>query len=420
MTKEDIKPLADTAEKKLAGQFAELDKICEKNTEKVLHAFHRFKVSEAMLHGSTGYGYDDRGRDVLDEIYADVFDCEDALVRHHFVSGTHVLATALYGVLRPGDTLLSVSGNPYDTLLETIGVTGEPGGGSLKDFGIQFKKTELLPNGDFDYGAVEKEIKNDPSIRMIFVQRSRGYTQRPTISLEKMEAFFTFVKNLTDAVIMVDNCYGEFAAEKEPTAVGADLIAGSLIKNPGGGLAQTGGYIAGRKDLIEKCAYRLTAVGIGKECGASLSQLRYLYQGFFMAPHTVLQAMKTAVFAAALFSEMGFAVSPSPEEKREDIIQTITFGKEKPLIAFCRGIQAGAPIDSYVVPEPWAMPGYSDPVIMAAGSFVSGASIELSADAPIKPPYTVYFQGGLTYHSGKLAIIKALQMLTEEAQEPVQ
>lgn len=414
MKNPEIKALADIAEKKLAGQFEKIDKICEKNTEKVLDAFHALRVSEAMLHGTTGYGYDDRGRDVLDEIYARVFGCEDALVRHNFVSGTHVLATALYGILRPGDTLLSVSGDPYDTLMETIGVSGTAGNGSLKDFGVNYKKIELLPNGDFNYAAVEDELRQNRSVRMIFVQRSRGYTQRPTLSLEKMEPFFAFVKKLTDAVIMVDNCYGEFAAEKEPTQIGADLIAGSLIKNPGGGLAQTGGYIAGRKDLIEKCAYRLTAVGIGKECGASLQQLRNMYQGFFMAPHTVAQAMKTAVFAAGLFAGAGFEVSPSPSEQREDIIQTITFRRKEPLIAFCKGIQAGAPIDSYVVPEPWAMPGYSDQVIMAAGSFVSGASIELSADAPIKPPYTAYFQGGLTYHSGKLAISKALQILLDE------
>lgn len=307
--------------------------------------------------------------------------------------------------------MLSVSGYPYDSLRETIGVAGEAGNGSLKDFGVHFKKTDLLENGDFDYEAVEREIKNDPSIKMIFVQRSRGYTQRPTVTIEKMQKFFAFIKSLTDAVIMVDNCYGEFAAEKEPTEIGADLIAGSLIKNPGGGLAQTGGYIAGRKDLVELCAYRLTAVGIGKECGATTSQLRNMIQGFFMAPHTVAQAIKTAVFAAQLFKDAGYTVSPAPLETREDIIQTVTFGSEEGLVAFCRGIQAGAPIDSYVTPEPWAMPGYEDRVIMAAGSFVSGASIELSADGPIKPPYTAYLQGGLTYHSGKLAIEKALQML---------
>lgn len=413
--KEILAEKVSEAESSVRKQFEKIDRVCEKNTEKVLKAFWEERVSEAMLHGSTGYGYDDKGRDVLDSIYARVFGAEDALVRHNFISGTHVLSTALFGILRPNDTLYAVTGDPYDTLLETIGVAKtSPNSGSLSDFGIKYEKTELLPDGSPDIDTIKQTLKNDNSIKMVFIQRSRGYTQRPTLSLKNIKKIADTVKSVSDAVVFVDNCYGEFVCEKEPTEIGADLMGGSLIKNPGGGLAQTGGYLAGKKDLIEKCAYRLTAVGIGKECGATHSQLRNMFQGFFMAPHTVAQAKKTAVFAAALYEREGFDVSPKSNEESEDIIQTIKFNDPKLLINFCKGIQAGAPIDSYVTPEPWDMPGYSNQVIMAAGSFVSGASIELSADAPIKPPYTAYFQGGLTYESGKIAIIKSLKYLFED------
>lgn len=414
MFNQKISELAESAEKELSSVFAQIDKICEFNTHKVLTAFWDNHVSEAMLHGTTGYGYDDKGRDTLDQIYAQVFGCEDALIRHQFVSGTHVIATALYAVLRPNDTLLSVSGAPYDTLLQTIGIEGEPGNGSLLDYGINYKQIELLSDGRFDIKSIVETLDNDKSINTVFVQRSRGYTQRATLPLKEIENLCKIIKEKYKVNILVDNCYGEFICREEPTQTGADLIAGSLIKNPGGGLAQTGGYIAGRSDLIEKCAYRLTAVGIGKECGATHSQLRHMYQGFFMAPHVSTQALKVAVFAAKVFEKLGYNVSPKPFDSREDLIQAITFGNEKDLTAFCKGIQAGAPIDSYVTPEAWAMPGYSDQVIMAAGTFVSGASIEISADAPIKPPFTAYFQGGLTYHSGKIAIMKALQEMGVE------
>lgn len=405
---------AEATERAVKKYFEEIDKTAERNTAKVLEAFWHFKVSEAMLHGTTGYGYDDKGRDTLDAVYARVFGTEDALVRHNFISGTHVLSTALYGILRPGDTLYAVTGNPYDTLIETVGLyktSDDPG--SLADFGIKYRKTELLNDGTPNFEEIEKTLKEDKSVKMVYIQRSRGYTQRPTLPVSEIGKIAELVKSVSNAVVFVDNCYGEFVEEKEPTEVGADLMGGSLIKNPGGGLAQTGGYIAGKKELIEKCAYRLTAVGLGKEGGATHSQLRNMFQGFFMAPHTVAQAKKTALFASQLFLNEGFEVSPLPTEKSGDIIQTIKFNDPELLISFCKGIQAGAPIDSFVVPEPWAMPGYADEVIMAAGSFVSGASIELSADAPLKPPYTAYFQGGLTYESGKIAVLKALEQIKE-------
>ena len=393
--------------------YEEIDRICQSNTQKMLDAFRKNKVSETMLHGTTGYGYDDRGRDVLENVYADVFEAEDALVRHTFVSGTHTISTALFGVLRPGDTLLSVTGLPYDTLCETFGITGEPGNGSLKDFGINFRKIELDEDGHPQFDLIEKTLREDPAIKLVFLQRSRGYTSRKTLSLEDIEKTVKCVKRVRDIIVFTDNCYGEFVREKEPTSVGVDLIAGSLIKNPGGGIARTGGYICGKKELVELCAYRLTAVGIGKECGASLDELRLMFQGFFTAPHTVAQALKTAVYAAEKMAEAGYDVSPLPDEKREDIIQTVTFGEPEALKAFCRGIQHGSPVDSFVTPEPWAMPGYDCDVIMAAGGFISGASIEISADAPLKPPYIAYMQGGLTYESGKIAVDTALKYISE-------
>jgi len=402
------------AEKKIVDIFAEIDRICSVNTEKVLRAFWNNKVSEPMLHGTTGYGYDDRGREVLDRIYAEVFDCEDALVSHRFVSGTHTLSTAFSSLLFPGDTMYSVTGAPYDTLLESIGVMGEKGRGSLADYGIHYKQTELLEDGNFDLVEIGRTLDEDKSVKVVFIQRSRGYTQRKALSIAQIESICSFIKERSDAYIVVDNCYGEFVCEKEPTSVGADLIAGSLIKNPGGGLAPTGGYIAGKHELVELCAQRHTAVGIGKECGATLDLLRMMYQGFFLAPHIVAQAMKTAVFAAELFSSYGFTVDPLTTESRSDIIQTVIFNDPQKMLCFMRGIQAGAPIDSFVTPEPWAMPGYSDAVVMAAGAFVGGASIELSADSPMKEPYRAYFQGGLTYESGKIAIVKALEIIKSE------
>lgn len=415
MDNKQLAIIAD-AENALKEKFAKIDETATYNTEKVLKAFWNEQVAESMLHGTTGYGYDDRGRDTLDRIFAEVFGTEDALVRHNFISGTHVLSTALYAILRPGDTLYAVTGDPYDTLLETIGVyktSDDPG--SLKDFGINYRKTELLEDGKPNIEEIQKTLKEDKTVKMVFIQRSRGYTQRPTLPLDEIEKIAKAVKEVSNAVVFVDNCYGEFVCKKEPTQVGADLMGGSLIKNPGGGLALTGGYLAGKRDLVEKCAYRLTAVGLGKEGGATHSQLRNMYQGFFMAPHTVAQAKKTALFAAQVFSDAGYSVSPLPTEDSEDIIQTVVLGTPEKLVSFCKGIQAGAPVDSFAVPEPCPMPGYADDVIMAAGAFVSGASIELSADAPMKEPYRVYFQGGLTYESGKIAICKALEILEKEA-----
>ena len=393
--------------------FENIDRICQINTERVLASFRNNRVSEAMLHGTTGYGYDDRGRDVLDAIFAEVFGAEDALVRHTFVSGTHTLSTALFGVLRPGDTILSVTGQPYDTLCETFGITGQAGNGSLKDFGVNYKEIDLDENGEPQIELMKKMIEEDPSVKLVFIQRSRGYTARQTLTIEQIENVAKSAKSVRDVIVFTDNCYGEFVREKEPTAVGVDLMAGSLIKNPGGGLARTGGYICGRKDLIELCAYRLTAVGIGKECGATLDELRVMFQGFFMAPHIVAQALKTAVYAAKKMADAGFTVSPRYDEQREDIIQTVTFGNAEDLLAFCRGIQHGSPVDAFVTPEPWAMPGYDCDVVMAAGGFISGSSIELSADAPVKDPYIAYMQGGLTFESGKVAVDMALKYILE-------
>ncbi|PWM46148.1 MAG: hypothetical protein DBX47_02855 [Clostridiales bacterium] len=382
-----------------------IENIEQINTQKVLNAFRECRVSEAMLHGTTGYGYDDRGRETLEQLYATVFEAEDALVRHTFVNGTHTLSTVFYAILRPADTLYSVTGAPYDTLLQTA---TQSGGGSLADFGIKYKQTEII-NDEPNYDEIIKTLNTDNSIKLVFIQRSRGYTQRKTLTLLQIKKICDIVHQNSNAYVFVDNCYGEFVREHEPTYVGADIIAGSLIKNPGGGLAHTGGYIAGKKNLVELCANRHTAVGIGKECGATLGELSSMFQGFFMAPHTVAQALKTAVYAAEVFSAEGYEVSPLATEEREDIIQSIVFHNKEKLLAFMHGIQMNSPIDSYVTPEPWAMPGYSHDVVMAAGTFVSGASIELSADAPIKEPYRAYFQGGLTFSSGKIAINGALK-----------
>lgn len=395
------------AERNISAKFKELETIAEINQLKVMKAFSDNKVSERHFVPTTGYGYDDDGRDTLDKIYAQVFGAEDALVRHNWVNGSHTLSTMLYAILRPGDTLLALTGKPYDTLEEVIGIAGNDGDGSLKDFGINYEQLDLV-NGEVDYKAAETALKSK-KIRAVMIQRSKGYGWRPTYSAEKIGEIVSFVKGISpETICVVDNCYGEFADISEPTDFGADLIAGSLIKNPGGGIAPTGGYIAGKKDLIELCSYRMTCVGIGRECGATLGFNRQAYQGLFMAPHTVLQAMKTAVLCASVFDLLGYETDPKPNEDRHDIIQSVKFGDKDKMIAFIQGIQKGAPIDSFVVPEPWDMPGYRDQVIMAAGAFVQGASIELSADAPIREPYIAYMQGGLTYESAKLGITVAV------------
>ncbi len=402
------------SEQKLHEAFAHVEAVSCENTMRVMKAFCDNRIGEAHFAATSGYGYDDLGRDALDRVYADVFGAEDALVRHNFVSGTHTLSTALFGVLRPGDILLSVTGRPYDTLEEAIGLSGEPGSGSLRDFGIGYEEIALDENGKMNLKEIQNRLAANPAIRMVFLQRSCGYHVRPTLSCDEIAEAVQAAKAIRpDVICMVDNCYGEFVETQEPTAVGADLMAGSLIKNPGGGLAPTGGYIAGRADLVKLCAYRLTSVGIGKECGATLGLTKSMFQGFFFAPHVVAQAVRAALLAAQVFETLGYKVYPSPRDVRHDIIQTIQFRSPDELCHFCRGIQKGAPVDSFVTPEPWDMPGYSDPVIMAAGAFVQGASIELSADAPMRPPYTAYLQGGLTYESARYAIMVAAQNIMD-------
>lgn len=405
--------LAAVAERDAEQALRGIDEVCEYNSAKVLSAFIQNRISEAHLKGSTGYGYDDRGRDDLDKVYARVFGAEDALVRHTFVSGTHALATALFGVLRPGDRMASVTGSPYDTLEETIGIRGE-GTGSLKEFGVLYSQTELLADGTPDYAAVAKAAVG---AKMVYIQRSRGYSLRPSLSIAVIEKLCAVAKDANpDVIVMVDNCYGELVEKKEPTQVGADLVAGSLIKNLGGGIAPTGGYIAGRRDLVELCGYRLTCPGMGKEVGCTLDTLRALYMGLFMSPSVVAAAVKTAVFAASFYSRLGFSVTPAWDEPRTDIIQSILCGGAEQLVAFCKGIQRGAPIDSFVTPEPWDMPGYDSPVIMAAGAFTMGSSIELSADAPLRAPYAAWLQGGLTYPVGKAGVMLSAQSMLEAGQ----
>ncbi len=407
-----IYALGREAEKEIAPYFAAIEQVCDENTEKVLAAFAKHRVSDNLFAGTTGYGYDDHGRDTLDRIYADIFGAEAALVRIGFVNGTHALSCAMFAAVRTGDTVLSVTGPAYDTLQNTI--TGDYCG-SMKNYGIHYKQVDLQ-NGKPDYDAITDAVKDD-AITLVFIQRSRGYAVRETLSCAEIAEICRVVREGNPhAVIMVDNCYGEFVETVEPTQVGADLIAGSLIKNPGGGLAPTGGYIAGRADLVENASYRLTAPGIGGECGCTMGQNRLLYQGLFMAPHTTAQALKTAIFCAKVMEKLGYEVSPKAEETRHDIIQTIAFGAPEPLRRFCEGIQAGAPVDSFVTPEPWAMPGYEVPVIMAAGAFVQGASIELSADAPMREPYVCYMQGGLTYSSGKAGILLAAERIQNSKQ----
>ncbi len=399
----------------LSGRFQEIDRISEYNQIKVIAAMQNQKVSEACLLGTTGYGYNDLGRDTLEKVYADIFHTEDALVRPQITCGTHALALALLSNLRPGDELLSPVGKPYDTLEEVIGI--RPSRGSLKEYDISYSQVDLLPDGSVDYENIRKAIK--PYTKLVTIQRSKGYQTRPTLSVERIGELIRFIKEIrSDIICMVDNCYGEFTETIEPSDVGADLVVGSLIKNPGGGLAPIGGYLAGRKECIENAACRLTTPGLGKEVGASLQALPSFYQGLFLAPSVTANAMKNAIFAANIYEKLGFSVVPDGTEPRYDIIQAVTFGKPEGVIAFCRGIQQAAPVDGHVTPEPWDMPGYDSPVIMAAGAFVSGSSIELSADGPIKPPYTVYFQGGLTWQHGKFGIMKSLQSLVEQGMIP--
>lgn len=395
----------------LKERWEEIDALSEYNQLKVIKAMQKNRVSEACLLGTTGYGYNDLGRETLERVYADIFHTEDALVRPQITCGTHALALALMSNLRPGDELLSPVGKPYDTLEEVIGI--RPSKGSLKEYGISYRQVDLLADGGFDYEGIRKAVNE--KTRLVTIQRSKGYQTRPTLSVKRIGELIAFIKKIKpDVICMVDNCYGEFTETKEPSDVGADLVVGSLIKNPGGGLAPIGGYLAGTKECIENAAYRLTSPGLGKEVGASLQALSAFYQGLFLAPSVTANALKAAIFAANLYERLGFAVVPSGSEQRHDIIQAVTFGAPEGVIAFCQGIQQAAPVDGHVTPEPWDMPGYDSPVIMAAGAFVSGSSIELSADGPIKPPYAVYFQGGLTWQHGKLGIMNTLQKLVEK------
>ena len=394
----------------LEGRFREIDAVAEYNQLKVLRAMQKNRVSAEHFNGSTGYGYNDSGRETLEKVYADTFHTEDALVRSQITCGTHALALALSANLRPGDEMLSISGKPYDTLEEVIGI--RPSRGSLAEYGIRYRQAELKEDGSFDFEAIKAALR--PETRIAAIQRSKGYLTRPSLSVEQIGEAIRFVKDLRpDLIVMVDNCYGEFVDYTEPSDCGADMTVGSLIKNPGGGLAPMGGYIAGTRECVENCAVRLTSPGLGREVGASLNTLRSLYQGFFLAPTVTAGALKAAVFAANLYEQLGFKVVPGGAEKRNDIIQAVEFGFPEGVIRFCEGIQAAAPVDSYVTPEPWAMPGYDSDVIMAAGAFIQGSSIELSADGPIKPPYAVYFQGGLTWEHARYGILRSLQSLYE-------
>ena len=400
--------LSQSVQKVCEKYFFEVERIKEYNQEKVLKAFINNNVKEAYFFPSTGYGYGDIGRDAIDKIYSDVFGCEDALVRHNFISGTHAITTALFGILRPNDILLSVTGKPYDTLEEVIGIRGN-NNGSLRDFGVLYNQVDLKEDFSPDY---EQIFKLSNKARVVYIQRSRGYSLRPSLSIEVIKKIAkTAYDSNPNVIVMVDNCYGEFVEKNEPTDVDADLIIGSLIKNPGGGIASTGGYIAGKADLIEQCAYRLTSPGIGKEAGCTLGQNRNILMGLFFAPTVVGESLKTAIFASRLFGKLNFDVTPKFSETRHDIIQTICLKNSENLIAFCQGIQKGSPVDAFVTPEPWDMPGYDNKVIMAAGTFNMGASIELSADAPLREPYDAWMQGGLTYYSGKIGVLTAAQSM---------
>ena len=405
----NVQEIIEKSEKELIdeGVFKRVETIAFYNQKKVLDAFREYKVSDSYFAGTSGYGYDDKGRDMLDKIYARVFEAEDAFVRHNIVSGTQTLAIGLFGLLRPGDTLLSVTGKPYDTLEEVIGIRGEEGTGSLRDFGVNYQQIEMK-DGSVDLPAVLDYLKEHKEVKVVFLQRSKGYAIRKTLSAEEIGVTAKACHEINpDVFVIVDNCYGEFCDEHEPTYYGADMIMGSLIKNPGGGMAESGGYIAGTKRAVELCSYRLTCPGIGTECGASLGQNKSMYKGLFYAPHTVCQSIKTAILAARVYENLGYETSPKSNEERHCIIQTISMKTREKLIKFCCGIQSGSPVDSFAAPEPYPMPGYAVDVIMAAGAFTQGSSIELSADAPCTEPYTVYLQGGLTYESGKIGILYA-------------
>ncbi|HOJ10546.1 MAG TPA: methionine gamma-lyase family protein [Clostridiales bacterium] len=409
---ESIIDISQGAEKECREIFEEIDIAREFNQLKVIKAMQDNNLSDSHFAGSTGYGYGDRGREVLEQVYADIFKAEDALVRQQIVSGTHALALCLFGNLRPGDELLAASGKPYDTLEEVIGIR-ESGEGSLKEFGVTYKQVDLLPDGAFNYDDIRASINE--KTKMVLVQRSRGYSWRQALKIKDIEDITAFIKNIKkDIIVLVDNCYGEFVEKQEPLEAGADIVAGSLIKNPGGGIAPTGGYVAGKECYVRNAACRLTTPGIGKEVGASLGQNRLFFQGLFFAPHVVAESLKGAVFTAAVMRKLGFEISPCVNDERGDIIQAIKFNNPENLILFCQGIQKGSPVDSYVTPEPWDMPGYDSQVIMAAGGFIQGASIELSADAPIKPPYIAYMQGGLVYEHVKLGVMNALQLMKEK------
>ncbi len=398
-------------EKQLKERFQEIDENAEYNQLKVIKALQAHKVSAECFMGSSGYGYNDLGRDTLEEVYASCFHGEAALVRPQITCGTHALALALMSNLRPGDELMSPVGKPYDTLEEVIGI--RPSKGSLAEYGVTYRQVDLLPDGSFDYENIKKSLNE--KTRLVTIQRSKGYQTRPTLSVAQIGELIAFIKEIRpDVICMVDNCYGEFVERREPLEVGADMIVGSLIKNPGGGLAPIGGYIVGKQECIDNAAYRLTSPGLGKEVGASLGVIQSFYQGLFLAPTVVAGALKGAIFAANIYESLGFPVIPDGAESRHDIIQAVTLKTPEALVAFCKGIQAAAPVDSHVTPEPWAMPGYDDEVIMAAGAFVQGSSIELSADGPLREPYAVYFQGGLTWYHAKLGILMSLQKLYEQ------
>ncbi|MBR0454676.1 MAG: methionine gamma-lyase family protein [Clostridia bacterium] len=408
-----ILELAREAEVALAPIFARVDEISFENTKKIMDAFREHRVSEPLFAATSGYGYDDRGREVLDRVWADVMGAEAAFVRHSIANGTHALTIGLFGLLRPGDILFSIAGKPYDTLDEVIGNVGKAGDGSLRDFGIEYRQADLFADGSFDRERIAEVLMSEGErVKVIFIQRSKGYLNRKTLSVDDIGEIISFVRPLCpDAYVVVDNCYGEFTETREPTAVGADMIIGSLIKNPGGGMAESGGYIAGSARAVELASYRLTSVGCGLEVGATLGQNKNMYKGLFYAPHTTAEAIKTAHLAAYIFGKrgLGFDVEPEWDAPRYDIIQSVITHSPEGLCAICRGIQAGSPIDSFVTPEPWEMPGYTDKVIMAAGAFTQGSSIELSCDGPLREPYTAYLQGGLTYESGKIGVLSAAE-----------
>ena len=410
-----LSELAEQTEKDIKPAFERIEKTAFINQQKVLAAFIGNGVGESSFTSSTGYGYGDIGRDKLERVFADAMECEDALVRHNFMCGTHALTVALFGVLRPGDSMLCVTGMPYDTIQSVIGISKQPASGSLRDFGISFKKVDLLPDGKVDIEGVIRALRSDRSVKMVYIQRSRGYSLRPSLTVENIEEICVQVRKAKpEVIIMVDNCYGEFVQLTEPCVHGADLMAGSLIKNPGGGISSTGGYIAGRSDLVEMCSYRLSTPGTGREVGCTLGHSREMYMGLFSAPHVVGEALKTASFCAGLFSGLGYEVTPQPDEFRADIIQSVILREPKALIAFCQGIQSGSPVDSMALPEPWDMPGYDNKIIMASGSFTLGSSIELSADAPLREPFAVWMQGGLNYAAGKTGVLIAAQRMLDK------